>query len=58
MLNKMQLVEQNITRGGNIMKCSFCGKNFKPLKKDQDVCEDCVHSVDELTNGKGDDDDE
>lgn len=38
------------------MKCSFCGKTFKPSKKDQDVCEDCINSVDELTNGKGDDD--
>ena len=40
------------------MKCSFCGVIFKPLKKDQDVCEKCVHSVDELTDGKGDDNDE
>lgn len=35
------------------MKCSFCGKTFKQVY-DEDVCEDCVHSVDELTDGKGD----
>lgn len=58
MLSKMLLEEPNTIRGGNIMKCSFCGKNFKPLKKDQDVCEDCINSVEELSNGKGDDDDE
>ena len=40
------------------MKCSFCGKQFKPLEKNQDICEECIHSVDELTNGKGDEDDE
>ena len=39
------------------MKCSFCGKVFKPAY-DEDVCEDCIHSVDELTGGKGSDDDE
>lgn len=36
------------------MKCSFCGKEFKPVVN-EDVCEDCMHSVDELTDGKGDD---
>ena len=40
------------------MKCSFCGVNFKPLEPKQKVCEDCKHSVDELSNGKGDDEDE
>lgn len=54
MLNKMQLEERSIIRGGNVMKCSFCGKKFEPVF-DEDVCEDCVHSVDELTDGKGDD---
>lgn len=39
------------------MKCIFCNKEFKPVK-DEDVCEDCVHSVDELTDGKGDDENE
>lgn len=46
----------NLIQGGNIMKCSFCGKKFKPVV-DEDVCEDCVHSVDELTNGKGENED-
>ena len=58
MQNKMQLVKQNTTQGGSKMKCSFCGKNFKPINKDEDVCEDCVHSVEELTNGKGEDEDD
>lgn len=54
----MQLERLNTIQGGNIMKCSFCGRTFEPSEKDQDVCEDCIHSVDELSNGKGDDDDE
>lgn len=58
MLSKMQLEKLSIIQGGNMMKCSFCGKKFEPLEKDQDVCEDCMHSVEELTNGKGDDEDE
>ena len=36
------------------MKCEFCGKEFKP-RKEEEVCQNCIHSVDELTNGKGDD---
>lgn len=39
------------------MKCDFCGKEFTPVYT-EDVCEDCMHAVDELTDGKGDDDDE
>lgn len=39
------------------MKCSFCEKEFEPVYN-EDVCEDCIYSVDELTNGKGDDDDD
>jgi len=58
MPNKMLLVGQNIIQGGNNMTCQFCGKNFKPLKPDQEVCDKCVHSIDELSNGKGDDEDE
>lgn len=55
----MQPVKLNSTLGGNNMeKCSFCGKNFKPLEPEQTVCENCLHSVEELTNGKGDDEDE
>ena len=38
------------------LKCSFCGKNFEPVV-DEDVCEDCIHSVDELTNGKEENED-
>lgn len=38
------------------MKCSFCGKTFSPAYN-EDVCEDCMHSVDELSNGKGGDED-
>lgn len=40
------------------MKCSFCGVAFDPLEEDQNVCENCINAVDELTNGKGDDSDE
>jgi len=55
----MQPVKLNSILGGNNMeKCSFCGKNFKPLEPEQTVCEKCIHSVEELTNGKGDDEDE
>ena len=57
MLNKMQHEEQNLIQGGNDMKCSFCGKIFEPAY-DENVCEECMHSVDELSNGKGGDDDE
>lgn len=39
------------------MKCSFCEKEFEPVHN-EDICEDCIHSVDELTNGKGDDSDD
>ena len=58
MRNKMQLAEQNTTQGGNEMKCSFCGKTFKPLNEDQDVCSKCESSVEELSDGKGDDEDD
>ena len=57
MLNKMPLDELNIIHGGKIMKCSFCKKEFTPITN-EDVCEDCKYSVDELSNGKGDEDDE
>lgn len=40
------------------MKCSFCGTKIKSLNKDQDVCDECMHSIDELSNGKGGDEDE
>jgi DNA-directed RNA polymerase subunit RPC12/RpoP len=40
------------------MKCIFCKKKFTPTEEDQEICEECIHSVDELTNGKGDEDDE
>lgn len=57
MPSKMQLERLNTIQGGNIMKCSFCEKEFEPVYN-EDVCEDCIYSVDELTNGKGDDDDD
>lgn len=38
------------------MKCEFCGKDIEMLTNDLLICEDCIHSVDELTNGKGEDD--
>ena len=58
MPSKMPLEEPNTIQGGNNMKCSFCGKHFKPVDENQDVCENCIHSVDELTNGKGEDEDD
>ena len=50
----MQLGGLSTIQGGSIMKCSFCGKKFEPVV-DEDVCKDCMHSVNELTDGKGDD---
>ena len=43
------------------MKCSLCGKKYEPSTPDQIYCTDCtdcIETVDELTNGKGDDEDE
>jgi predicted amidophosphoribosyltransferase len=57
MLNKTNYEDQNPIRGGKLMKCSFCGKKFEPVA-DEDVCENCIHSVDELTNGKEENEDE
>jgi hypothetical protein len=39
-------------------KCAFCKKELKPSEEEQEVCDECIDSVDELTNGKGDDEDE
>lgn len=52
----MQNVEPNTGQGGNNMQCIFCGKNFKPVDEDQDVCDKCAKTAEELSNGKGDDD--
>ena len=56
MPSKMQNVEPNTEQGGNNMQCIFCGKNFKPVDEDQDVCDKCAKTAEELSNGKGDDD--
>lgn len=56
MPNKMRQGGRNLIQGGNTMKCSFCGKSFKSVDVDQDICEDCIHSVDELSDGKGEED--
>lgn len=53
----MQLEGLNTIQGGNTMKCDFCGKIFTPAF-DEDVCEECMYAVHELSNGKGDDEDE
>lgn len=52
----MRLDEPNTAQGGNEMKCTFCGKNFKPVDEDQEVCDKCKPALEELSNGKGDDD--
>lgn len=39
------------------MKCSFCKKKFTPVAKET-VCDNCKDSVEELSNGKGEDEDE
>lgn len=56
MQSKMPLEGQNTIQGGSTMKCDFCGKVFTPAFN-EDVCEECIHAVHELTNGKGDDED-
>lgn len=58
MQNKTQLEELKQIQGGSTMKCSFCNKEFKPIEENQEVCENCKDSVDELSNGKGEDEDE
>lgn len=41
------------------MKCEFCKKQFDPeTSPSETLCENCVSSEDELTNGKGDDDED
>lgn len=57
MLNKMPPEGLNTIQGGSEMKCTFCGKIFTPTY-DEDVCEDCIYSVDELTDGKEENEDE
>ena len=52
MQNKMQLVELNIIQGGNEMKCAFCGRELKTSEQDQTVCNNCINSVEELTDGR------
>lgn len=37
------------------MKCEFCNIEFKPKNENQTVCENCFPSINELSNGKGDD---
>lgn len=57
MLNKTQHEEPNTIIRGDNMKCSFCENEFEQVA-DEDICENCMHSVDELTDGKGDDENE
>ena len=58
MPNKMQLVELNTIRGGNVMKCIICSRPVEPENNEQDVCPNCAPAVDDLMNGRGDDEDE
>ena len=44
-------------KGVICMKCSFCKKEFTP-EYTEDVCEECIHSVNELSNGKEESEDE
>lgn len=39
------------------MKCDFCGKIFKSVYG-ENICEDCMYSVDELSDGKGGDEED
>ena len=48
----MQLDELNTIRGGNKMKCAFCGRELKTSEQDQTVCNNCINSVEELTDGR------
>ena len=40
------------------MKCSICQTDFEPENAGQDVCEECGLVLDNLCDGKGDDDDD
>ena len=40
------------------MKCLICDKNFKQTTEDQEVCPKCKLTDEELSNGKGDDEDD
>jgi len=55
MPNKMRLEELSITQGGNKMKCSFCGKELKNSEQDQNICNNCISAVEELTDGREED---
>ena len=34
------------------MKCAFCGRELKTSEQDQTVCKNCINSVEELTDGR------
>ena len=34
------------------MKCAFCGRELKTTEQDQTVCNNCINSVEELTDGR------
>ena len=34
------------------MKCAFCGRELKTSEQDQTVCNNCINSVEELTDGR------
>ena len=56
----MHCAELNQKQRGDIyMKCEFCKKQFEPENMPpENLCPDCAPSEEELTNGKGDDEDE
>lgn len=47
----------NTIQGGNKMKCLFCNKVFEPIT-DETVCDECIGSIEELSNGKEENEDD
>lgn len=40
------------------MKCSICEQEFTSENEEQDICDECLPAVEDLCDGKGEDDDE
>lgn len=55
----MKSEKQNIIQGGsNMTKCLICGNDIHDDTNDNKFCIDCELTREEVTNNKGDDDNE